>query len=65
MSWEDCGYRPGKINGPDKCPRRCGDCDGEHHFLVDYDYEFPTFACKHCDATAELIEEEDEGEEIE
>lgn len=33
MSWEDCGFRPGKIHGPPKCPRgACSDCDGEHHF---------------------------------
>lgn len=35
MSWEQCGFRPGWIHGPGKCPRgACADCDGEHHFYV-------------------------------
>lgn len=34
MSWEDCGFKPGKIFGDPKCPRTCSGCDGEHHFYV-------------------------------
>lgn len=69
MSWEDCGFKPGKINGPPRCPRQCGDCDGEHHFLIDsgmgledeeYDPEAPAqFVCKHCDATAEMVDDDE------
>ena len=35
MSWEVCGFRPGKIHGRAKCRQMCGDCDGAHHFLYD------------------------------
>lgn len=34
MSWEDCGFKPGKIYGPSKCSLQCSDCDGDHHFLI-------------------------------
>jgi hypothetical protein len=64
MSWEDCGFKPGKINGPAKCSRQCDACDGDHHFLVDGgdpdDDKEPVaqFVCKHCDATAEMVDED-------
>lgn len=34
MSYEDCGFKPGKIYGPEKCARQCSDCDGDHHFYI-------------------------------
>ncbi len=34
MSWEDCGFKPGTIHGPDRCPfGACSECDAEHHFF--------------------------------
>ncbi len=73
MSWEDCGFKPGKINGPAKCARQCSDCDGEHHFYAhsgewEDEDEYPPedwepemyFACKHCGATAEMVSDDDE-----
>lgn len=65
MSWEDCGFKPGKINGPEKCPAgMCGDCDGDHHFYAQADEDTdgePTmfFACKHCPTTAEMVDEDE------
>lgn len=57
MSWEDCGFKPGKINGNPKCARYCSDCDGEHHFYASCSSDgIGLFVCKHCDATAEMIE---------
>lgn len=35
MSHEDCGFIPGKVHGPPKCPSTCGDCDGDHHFMAE------------------------------
>jgi len=71
VSWEDCGSKPGKINGPAKCAHECGDCDGEHHFYVafaeDDDGEIieatadqPFFRCKHCSVTAEMVDEDED-----
>ncbi len=66
MSHEDCGFRPGKIDGPAACPHICDDCDGDHHWIIETpaeededrdDYE-PRFVCKHCAATAEMIDED-------
>jgi len=34
VSWEECGFKPGAIHGPDKCARTCSDCDGDHHFYA-------------------------------
>lgn len=75
MSWEDCGYKPGKIEGRATCPAgRCGDCDGEHHFYVRYgddeenerkaaaDPNFepePYFSCKHCEARATMVQDDE------
>jgi len=65
MSWEDCGYRPGTVHGPEKCPLRCGDCDGLHHFYVDDESDSRArrlhsdrFVCAHCPATADLVDED-------
>lgn len=70
MSWEDCGFRPGKIDGPAQCPKgACGECDGAHHFIVGFDEDDESefddgpdmfFKCKHCDAIAEMV-----GEDVE
>ncbi len=70
MSWEDCGFKPGKINGPAKCSRQCSACDGEHHFIVDASdcsEESPDamkFACKHCDVTAEMVPDDTDPDDF-
>lgn len=73
MSWEDCGFKPGKIYGPETC-RQCSDCDGNHHFYIgcadsclDEDDKLPVlpdgldpevfFVCKHCNIYAESVDE--------
>lgn len=73
MSYEDCGFKPGKINGPRTC-RQCDGCNGLHHFYVAYagedDGELPDgmapdegyFQCKHCGTWAEMVDEDEEGE---
>jgi hypothetical protein len=75
MSWEDCGFKPGIINGPAKCPKgQCGDCDGDHHFYASYeDVEDETedpnfepamfFECKHCGTRATMIPEDGPDDE--
>ncbi len=77
MSWEDCGFKPGKIYGPDTC-RQCGECDGKHHFYVgcadsclDDNEERPElpegldpemfFQCKHCGVFAEAVDDDSIG----
>lgn len=77
MSWEDCGFKPGKIHGNARCDRTCSDCDGEHHFYIqsgprldDDDNEIPLpdgvdeecyFSCKHCETIAEAIDDPEVG----
>jgi hypothetical protein len=75
MSWEECGLVPGKIDGPEKCPKgACSDCDGAHHFYIDTVDADPAetctgesvdfqFTCKHCAATAEALDDDGEEEE--
>jgi hypothetical protein len=73
MSWEDCGFKPGTIFGPTQCEHVCGDCDGEHHFLITSDAqqaemngeEWPAdkeptnyFVCKHCPTTATMVDDD-------
>jgi len=67
MSWEDCGFNPGKIDGPEKCPRgSCSDCDGFHHFYAHDNSDDGSdwvFACKHCDTTAEMVDDDEAFDE--
>ena len=61
----------GTVHGPATC-RRCSECDGKHHWMPFESYaenepEHPAaqagedvwFDCKHCDAWAEAILDED------
>lgn len=70
MSWEDCGFKPGKINGPAKCPRQCSDCDGDHHFYIDSgddaeDEAGTQFVCKHCGVNAEMVDDDTDADDFE
>lgn len=76
MSWEDCGFKPGKIYGDAKCARKCGDCDGEHHFYIgtsdshneeDEPLKLPEgldpnvfFCCRHCETYADAIDDDED-----
>lgn len=74
MTIEDFDTAPGRLHGPAKCPRRCSECAGNHHWIEHCpDPEFDKdrismamlavgveagYVCKHCDAWAEMGDEE-------
>jgi len=49
------------MNYPKVCERHCSVCEGsDHHWMPDFDEETgdPHMACKHCDATREMTDDD-------